>query len=151
MTPRRVTLLVLVGSALGFAAGLFVGQRVAPPVPAAASTPIPSKPASVEAFGTQTLDGLEEHIRQAGLTVGERSEFMHQLLPAEEGYRLRVNGEDVEIVAFNLSITSGRDALEALRRDGFGGGAYFINGRVAMYCPKHHPDEAQVVNAFMSF
>lgn len=99
----------------------------------------------------KTIDGLVQHFTASGLDVGERSEKFYSLIGAENGFGVEIGGEEVEVYQFNLSITSGREMLETLQRDGFMGGAVQVQDNLVMFESKQHPQWSEILTAFQSY
>ena len=79
------------------------------------------------------MDDFIAKLQGAGFIVSEPKEKMYVMLGASNGAGFDVNGDSIEIYEFDTSITSGRDALERLKTDGFSGQAAEIHKNLAIF------------------
>ena len=80
--------------------------------------------------------------------LGEKEEKIFAMLQAVDGFSIPVNGQKVEIYQFDTSITSGREALERIKKDGFIGRAVTANGNIVIFNNPKHKDWDRIVKIF---
>jgi hypothetical protein len=137
---------------VAFAVILLVGvtgcdQRSATPnQPAVEASPAAvathAEPLQIEAF--------LELLRADGFQVGDRREKFYQLLMASDGAAFDVDGHTIEVYEFDVSIRTGREALERLNEDGFVGGSMQIHKNLALVVHGDNPAENRIQRLFES-
>ena len=66
-------------------------------------------------------------LKNQGFSLGKKQEKMYQFLMASDGFGIEVNGENIEIYEYDTSITSGKEALVKIEKDGFMGHGVIVH------------------------
>jgi len=124
----------------------------APPVSIAASSSsarLPSATASSEAASPLlTMDQVLSAFRGAGFRNVEYKPKISTLIGAEDGGAVSLDGESVEVYIFATDITSGREALERLQKDGLMGQRMLVRKNVGMLEAKRNRQWEKIKAAF---
>ena len=135
---RLMPILVLSALLLGVAG---CDQRNATPNEPA----VEASPAAVATHAESLqIEAFLELLKADGFQVGDRQEKLYQLLMASDGAAFAVDGHTVEVYAFDVSIRTGREALERLREDGFMGGSMQIHKNLALVVHGDNPAEDRI-------
>lgn len=105
-----------------------------------------NSPGSAKQSAVFTLDQVEAALKAAGFDVGSRQEKAYQMLGATDGCGFWIGDNPVEVYIFDLSITSGKDALNVLAKDGLMGQRMEIHNNVAILL-HNHPDRDKIKEA----
>ena len=115
-------------------------------------TPKTSSTESTEnASNTQlSLPALYEHFENSGIKIERKDPKIGSLIGATAGKSLRIGDGAVEVYQYNLSIESGVEALERLKKRGVMGSAAIVKGNLALLDKPDHPQWAAIKAAFLS-
>ncbi len=89
-------------------------------------------------------------LTKQGFTLGKKQQKMYQLLMASNGFGIEVNGSNIEIYEFDTSITSGKKALEKIKKEGFMGKGLIVHKNLAVMKKKKHKDWKRIKEIFSS-
>ncbi len=96
------------------------------------------------------IEEFLELLRESGFQVGDRREKFYQLLMASDGAAFDVDGHTIEVYEFDVSVRTGRDALERLKEDGFMGRSMQIHENLALVVHGENPAEDRIQQLFES-
>lgn len=103
------------------------------------------------------LADIIENFKTNGLTIGEKSDKIFQLIGAKDGYAIEINGEKVELYEFDpdskaeITKTNLKTAKEGYM-DMVGSKANVIlNGNIALIGYDDHPDKDKIVEIFKNY
>lgn len=81
---------------------------------------------------------FSQALRRAGLEVGEQQTMFAQVIGADDGCKLAVNGGQIEIYEYALD-EEGRAALDKIRREGVLGFEVLTNANLVLVPDYRHP------------
>jgi hypothetical protein len=97
---------------------------------------------SLSSFSKEQLE-IKDYLgalEKEGYSLGKKHEKMYQFLMASDGFAIELNGSKIEIYEFDTTITSGKNALEKIKKDGFMGKGLIVNKNLAIMKNKKHED-----------
>lgn len=98
------------------------------------------------------LGAMESHLEGEGFEVGSHTEKAHEMIGAENGYGIEVNGEEIELYLYDTEAPE----LEEIETNGqidMDGTAVNAeaNGEIVLAGHDTHSEQEEIVEAFHSF
>lgn len=111
---------------------------------------------SQSANNDKTLDDLISYLKKKGLRVGEPETQFYQLIGANNGYAIDVNGKTVEIYKYDLDVSKQKKIINEARKTGKMIAMDMSmpvenNGSFILVFVKKHPDKEKIKNIFKEF
>lgn len=98
------------------------------------------------------LGAVEAHLEGEGFDIGEHTEKEHEMIGAENGYGIEVNGEEVELYLYDPEAPELQEIDETGEYDM--DGLVFeaeSNGEIVLVAHGDHSDKEALLEAFHSF
>ena len=138
---RRIMMFsVLLGLCLGCASKDTSSDQSKSASPPEKKAPVP----------TLSLPDLFTHFEAKGLVIDSKDPKHGSLIGAVAGRSLRIGDGAVEVYQYNLSIETGVNALERLKKRGVAGKAAVVNGNLVLLEQPDHPQWAKIKATFLS-
>jgi len=97
-----------------------------------------------------TINDYLAALEHQGVSIGKKQEKMYQLIMATDGFSIRINDESIEIYQFDLSVGSGRAALDNVIENGLMGKAVIANKNLVLLKNEKHKDWDKLNKIFQS-
>lgn len=94
------------------------------------------------------IKDLSDSLKVAGLKVEDCREKMFQMVMAVDGCGLTVDGKGFEVYQFDLSIESGKKALETWQKEGLMGQPVLVHNNLMAVVSQDHPSREKILKTF---
>lgn len=95
-----------------------------------------------------TIKNLSDAMKSAGMTVEDCRKKMFQMVMAVDGCGLTVDGNGFEVYQFDLSIESGKKAIEIWKKDGLMGQPVLVHNNLMAIISQDHPSREKILKVF---